>query len=211
MHALYPFYANTSDIDLTIEKFEEWAEFHCDENNWWSLVCAVNSKGERRALRQDAERVLSMSFPIRPTGDLAEYVATRLEPGFKTTVDDLKAFAWICVIYDIDLYLERGETIMTEEEVFNLYPNVRDELLRRLRDTIIRKYKEVEIPPKEDDFLGGYSRVKLSKIFNFLCRSDPPPFTVLDATPYEYRCHRLYVKEGEGKLGETILIVDIHT
>jgi len=211
MHALYPFYARTSDIDLTIKKFEEWAEIYCDENNWWRLICAINSKEERRVLTPGGEKILSMSYPIKPTGDIAEYVATRLEPGFKATIDDLKAFAWLCVIYDINLYLMSDKGIMDDDEVFNLYPNIRDELLKRLRNIIIEKYNEVEIPPPKDSvLLASYSLFKLSKIFHLLYTSELPPFAS-DATPYEYRCHYLYVREGEGKPGETLLIVDIHT
>lgn len=101
MHATYLFRAKTDDIDETVSRFESWIAEWGDENNWWELLYAVNSKGQKRILVRD------LDWKDRAEGLLENY----------PTVGDMKRFAWMQMAYDSEVFDELCPTAIPGKEV----------------------------------------------------------------------------------------------
>jgi len=72
LHAIYLFWVPTNDLEELISAFEEWIAKNGDENNWYMMLCAINSKGETKLLAEEgdwrgrdhtAAELLRMSYP----------------------------------------------------------------------------------------------------------------------------------------------------
>jgi len=215
MHATYLFYAPNADIDAVVEGFTEWIERNGDENNWYELLCAINSHGETRELatRGDwrgrallASKLLSVRYTTEPT---PEKIAGALHG--KTTFEDFKVFAWVIAGYEVCFCLERDDpalSFFSERGIARLYPNVRRPFLEKLLEVVRREYNKARVD-LEKNWMMSYRRRRLALIFENLKSARNPPF-IDEGTPYDFRCFDLtgWVDEGPG---ECILAVDIHT
>lgn len=223
MHAIYLFRASTDNIDEVITAFELWIEEVGDDNNYFELLCALNSKGERRLLatkgdwRGRDEVAEELLRTIYPSSDATpEEIASHLKG--EATLNDFKEFAWELCEYEIcSLYttiIKSADKIKIKGKCLGEFGDKKD----RAQNFIARFTELVKEVERElgrsisvtDDLLLSYQVRKLFELYENLKHAKNLPF-IENGNPYEYRCFDLdgFINEKAGQ--ETILAVDIHT
>ena len=207
MHAFYYFLVPTNDADKAVRAFYEWAETHCDENNWYELVCAVN---EENAIR---------------TFDKGFY--KRLEDGTLKasdwTFESVHRKAWRSTLYELFFY-DDEETYNKVVKEFEKEPLDKwaPKLISMLIDLVQEAYEDLlpNLVTGEEDVLVAMKRwqyvIALETLLEIQRDRRTPPFAYdvpFFLTPYKWRCFDLrhYVTSSEAEKGRTVLVVDIHT
>lgn len=212
MHALYLFWASTGDLKSILEGFNCWASENCDENNWHTMLVAVNSEGDYLILseerRSEAEDILKTRYPLdNPTP--AE-LACRIHN--IATVRDLKKLAWFCTFSDVVFYApdcvrKDLEAAFHRDVVVNM---TLEELNKYFRAVMLKAVRKMYRYWSEQP-LDSFYRMKLVWILEKIVQSMHPPF-VDDGTPYNARAFNLeWYTGGHEDGGESILVADIHT
>lgn len=203
MHADYYFYAPTKNIDEAVSAYEEWAKECCDENNWWTMLYAVNSDGERRVLTEEGD-----------WRGRDKYAAAEISKG--PTVETLWKKAWKACAWEVELF-EEWEWDEADKIPLERWPAF---FLTTLLEKIREMYDELLpnlICGEESDLWKHYLRRRRTRYFEriffdlHLYHDGNPPF-VKEGTPYDFRAFDLtpYVEEEDDE-AVTILVVDIHT
>ena len=202
------------------------------QNNWYMMLCAINSEGETKFLAergdyrgrdQTAEELLKMTYPKFSMGK-RELIASI--PPAHATVEDFKMFAWDITAWEFSCFIPKE---YPEFKLFKSLKNVlsnfssNEELtrwfLKYALSSIQKLYSELDVNEYFDekarenvDYLRGYERERLVWMFEHLLRdSELRPF-IFSGTPYDYRCFDLrYYFDRDEWHGESVLAVDIHT
>ena len=198
MHADYFFYVPTKDINKAISAFESWAERHCDENNWWMLLYAVNSDNERRVLAEEGD--------WRERDKYAKEMVAR-DP----TIETVWKGAWLACAWEVGFSEEEMEELV-KRNLNDMAPFFLVKLLEKIKeayDELLPRLICGEQLGIYDHWLRKRRTSYFEEIFEVYHTSGKPPF-VFRGTPYEFRAFDLtpYVDEEDGV---TILVVDIHT
>ncbi len=207
-------------------------EFSGRQNNWYMMLCAINSNGETKLLAekgdwrgrdQTAEELLKMTYPKFSMGKRELLAAI---PPTRATVEDFKMFAWDIVAWEFSCFIpkEYPEFKFFEKfkDIISNFSNNEElarSFLKYALSSIQKLYSELSVdayldekPGENADYLWGYRRQRLVWMFEHLLRdSELRPF-IFDGTPYDYRCFdlRYYFDKDEWN-GESVLAVDIHT
>ena len=204
MHALYYFLVPTNDASEAVEAFHKWAEKHCDENNWYELVCAVNEENTLTTFNKE--------------------LLKRLKDGSikasDWTIESIHRKAWKSILYDLFFYDDEKvyEKVVKEfeKEPLNRWAS---KLINMLIDLVQEAYEDLlpNLVTGEEDFSTCMRRrqyvIALETLLEIQRDKETPPFGYdfpFFLTPYNWRCFdlRYYTEVREGK---TILVVDIHT
>lgn len=219
MHAVYLFYAKTNDLDEIVEAFDEWINDRGDDNNWYTSLCAINSKGQvkifvddrnHRGLKKKAEELLKINYPIYVKNE--SVIVSKLQ-GY-ATIEDFKMFAWDIAAYELSMcipkeYQEHGFLYDLKKYMcrFRDIKELEHGVSYAVLSAIKTMYSEVD--PQNP--VPSYKRRRLVWLFeNILMCPNLKPF-VSDGTPYDFRCFDItdYISEKKGE--ESILSVNIHT
>lgn len=228
MYAVYLFRALTNNISSVVDAFHHWIDERGDSNNWYNLICAVNSNGDFASFSTDVDyswlttRTLDI-FNDEPT---PEYIASRLKG--ELTVRDLKKLAWKICIYDVvDLYttimsmaknIKSGEPFreFLSENLKKFKFNSNRCLARQFIKTFKHLVLEVEMElgrtiSVTENILLNYTVTKLFKLYEVLSLETKTLPFITYGTPYDYRCFEIsHLLDVKNKKKETILVVDIH-
>jgi len=220
-HAVYLFYAKTDDIDAVVSAFETWIDERGDENNWWMLLCAINSKGESVNLADEgdyrgrdelAEYLLKMSYPVY--GGDEGIIVSKIHG--HATIEDFKMYAWDIAANEMSYCIPRSypeyeflDKIKDHMNKFNSMKELENAILNTSLSAIRKMYSNINFEPKKDPLTSD--RRHLVWMFETILECPRLRPFVLYGTPYDFRCFDICDYVSGSKNGETILAVDIHT
>lgn len=227
MHAIYLFRGFTNDINKVVDAFYSWIEERGDSNNWYDLICAVNSNGDFVSFNENYNKAITKILDVPYGEPTPEEIALRIKG--EPTINDFKRLAWEICIYEVaELYV----SIMSNAKKIKSGAPYRKFFTKNLKrfkfknnshlaEQFIKTFKLLVVEVEKElgysisitnDILLNYKIRKLFNLYESLTLEiETLPF-IIHGTPYDFRCFEIsHLLDVKNKNEETILAVDIHT
>jgi hypothetical protein len=179
MHATYSFLIDGNTKETALACFEEYAEKHCDGNNWYEILALITEGGEvvNCAAKGDwrgRDRFVGNS--------------KILEMPEEARFDWAKKFALQCVVADMTTAMELSEFGSTiglrqlENPDDKGYGDTIAGIMQNVPPFIAKMYEGFK-PPAEGFDIEGYRRKKLSETFELFLTAKVKPFSTYAESP----------------------------